>query len=147
MLHCNCSLTLEILTFNNSPVFFELMRLLYFLRSSDLLGRTNSSEGINGMLPKDADIQQEVEDAMHEVSNYQFDNMDEEEVRKVVTTATLVLLPIFYLYTWLCARSLYLDISLGEVEPSPGQRRPPGQLILCLFHLNFDVEIIFDIKI
>ena len=111
------------------------------------MGRTNSSEGINGMLPKDANIQREVEEAMHEVSNYQFDNMDEEEVRKVVTTATLVLLPIFYLYTWLCARSLYLDISLGEVEPSPGQRRPPGQLILCLFHLNFDVEIIFDIKI
>ena len=45
------------------------------------MGRTNSSEGINGMLPKDADIQKEVEDAMHEVSNYQFDNMEEEEIR------------------------------------------------------------------
>lgn len=97
-------------------------------RSSDLLGRTNSSEGINGMLPKDANIQKEVEEAMHEVSNYQFDNMDEEEVRKVITTATLVLLPIFYLYTWLCTRSLYLELGLGEVEPSPGQRRPPGRL-------------------
>ena len=91
-----------------------------------MLGRTNSSEGINGMLPKDANIQREVEEAMHEVSNYQFDNMDEEEVRKVITTATLVLLPIFYLYTWLCTRSLYLELGLGEVEPSPGQRRPPG---------------------
>ena len=90
------------------------------------MGGNNRSEGINGMLPKDANIQQEVEDAMHEVSNYEFDNMDEEEVRKVVTTATLVLLPIFYLYTWLCTRSLYLDLSLSEVEPSPGQRRPPG---------------------
>ena len=108
-----------------------------------MLGRTNSSEGINGMLPKDADIQQEVEEAMHEVSNYQFDDMDEEEVRKVVTTATLVLLPLFYLYTWLCARSLYLDLSIGEVEPSPGQRRPPGKLILSLFHLSFDVKITF----
>ena len=97
------------------------------------MGRTNSSEGINGMLPKDANIQQEVEEAMHEVSNYQFDDMDEEEVRKVVTTATLVLLPLFYLYTWLCARSLYLDLSIGEVEPSPGQRRPPGKLILLIW--------------
>lgn len=90
------------------------------------MGRTNSSEGVNGMLPKDANIQKEVEDAMREVSNYEFDDMEEEEVRKVVTTATLVLLPIFYLYTWLCTRSLYLDLSLSEVEPSPGQRRPPG---------------------
>ena len=108
------------------------------------MGRSNSSEGLNGMLPKDANIQQEVEEAMHEVSNYQFDDMDEEEVRKVVTTATLVLLPLFYLYTWLCARSLYLDISIGEVEPSPGQRRPPGKLILSLFHINFDMN--FDIE-
>ena len=106
-------------------VTVTVVRLIIF-RSSDLLGGNNRSEGINGMLPKDANIQQEVEDAMHEVSNYEFDNMDEEEVRKVISTATLVLLPIFYIYTWLCARSLYLELSIGEVEPSPGQRRPPG---------------------
>ena len=91
-----------------------------------MLGSGNSSEGINGMLPKDANIQQEMEEAIHEVTNYRYDNMDEEDIRKVVTTAALVLIPIFYLYTWLCARSLYLQLSFGEVEPSPGQRRPPG---------------------
>ena len=91
-----------------------------------MLGRGNSSEGINGMLPKDANIQQEMEEAIHEVTNYRYDNMDEEDIRKVVTTAALVLIPIFYLYTWLCARSLYLQLSFGGVEPSPGQRRPPG---------------------
>ena len=107
------------------PLPATVVRHIIF-RSSDLLGGNNRSEGINGMLPKDANIQQEVEDAMHEVSNYEFDNMDEEEVRKVISTATLVLLPIFYIYTWLCARSLYLELSIGEVEPSPGQRRPPG---------------------
>ena len=95
-------------------------------RSTEVLGRGNSSEGINGMLPKDANIQQEMEEAIHEVTNYRYDNMDEEDIRKVVTTAALVLIPIFYLYTWLCARSLYLQLSFGEVEPSPGQRRPPG---------------------
>lgn len=109
-------------------VVFGAVTVVQHFRSTEVLGRGNSSEGINGMLPKDANIQQEMEEAIHEVTNYHYDNMDEEDMRKVVTTAALVLIPIFYLYTWLCARSLYLQLSFGEVEPSPGQRRPPGRL-------------------
>ena len=102
-------------------------------RSTDIFEKEHNmtKESVSGMLPGHEDLQGKVEGAMDSVTGLDVNNLlniKEEEVKTGVTLAVLVLLPVFYLYTWVAARSLYISLSMAEGRTSPGERRAPARM-------------------
>ena len=78
------------------------------------------------------------------MDRYHPENLDEEDIKPLLT----ILLPTWYIYTWVASRSLYNTLSLLEMQASspPGASRPnrvlawnveSSQVILVSFILYF----------
>ena len=92
-----------------------------------------TKESVSSFLPKDHDVQAELDEAVESVHSYDWRAVTEEEVQSAVTKGIIFLLPFFYLYTWVAARSLYFQLSENEVQPlrlRPGPRRSPNRLAI-----------------
>ena len=99
------------------------------IRGNDIFEATHNTtkEQVSSLLPEDRDLRAEVEDAMEEVANYDFASLTEEQIREVITMSALVILPLFYVYTWVAAHSHYQALTSAEVQTAPGQRRVQGR--------------------
>ena len=82
------------------------------------------------------------------MDRYHPENLDEEDIKPMLTILLSILLPTWYIYTWVASRSLYHTLSLLEMQASsaPGARRqnrvlawygPPSQVILVTFIFYF----------
>jgi len=74
-------------------------------------------------LPEHRDLEQEALDTME---RYHPENLDEEDIRPLFSILVSILLPAWYIYTWVAAKSLYHNLSMVEMQASstPGLRRP-----------------------
>jgi hypothetical protein len=102
-------------------------------------------QALSNHLPEYRDLEQEAVEAM---DRYHPENLDEEDIKPMLSILVSILLPTWYIYTWVASRSLYHTLSLLEMQASsaPGARRPnrvlawngpPSQVTLVSFIFYF----------
>ena len=73
-------------------------------------------------LPEDRDLEREMLEMMHD---YHPDNFDAEDIQPMFVILFSILLPVWYIYSWVVCKSFYHELSSTEQTSAlgPGVRR------------------------
>eukprot|EP00090_Calanus_glacialis_P021608 TRINITY_DN33337_c0_g1_i3.p1 TRINITY_DN33337_c0_g1~~TRINITY_DN33337_c0_g1_i3.p1 ORF type:complete len:279 (+),score=104.59 TRINITY_DN33337_c0_g1_i3:175-1011(+) len=114
-----------IITCVAAPIIIIMSGMVVEARSySPPAGLHNETmQALSNHLPEYRDLEQEAVEAM---DRYHPENLDEEDIKPMLTILVSILLPTWYIYTWVASKSLYNTLSLLEIQASsaPGARRP-----------------------